>query len=102
MSADLQPKLTACFAQLSEPRTFGAAPTGDMFDVNMGSVDATFGSILDTVRDWLKIADIMPSKADVLAWVSAAFDASRLSGRVILKKVLLAAVSMLYDSIATL
>lgn len=99
--SDLQPKLAACFDALIEPKTFASSreTAVDSFEQNMMAVDQTFGSILDTVRTWLELADIMPSKEEVLAWVEAAFDASRLAGRLILKRILLAAVSLLYDTI---
>lgn len=71
-------------------------------------VEASLGGIVELVTAWLKNSDLMPSKAEVLAWVGEAFDTyiavrPPFAGRPVITRLarqgLMTLVSSLYDSL---
>jgi hypothetical protein len=73
---------------------------------NGPTIKASSDAILDFVREWLKNADMLPSREEVLEYVDNAFDTyigpriKRKLIRTILNEALLFAVGELYDQLA--
>lgn len=73
---------------------------------NQSSIKASSDAIFDFVREWLKNADMMPSREEVLEYVDNAFDTyigpriKRKLLRTIMNEALLFAVGEIYDQLA--